>query len=114
MLMLEIIKDLISLIGWPFFTVLLGFVILIVELFVFGVLMLFTVLRIRKEMINMNRKMDRLVQLSEKKPETETGKEPQKESQKEPRKEPEIEQGKQPEAEYEKEHEKKKYRYKWK
>jgi hypothetical protein len=108
--MLEIIKDLIRLIGWPFFTVLLGFVILIVELFVFGVLMLFTVLRIRKEMINMNRKMDRLVQLSEKKPEKELQKEPEKESKKEPRKEPERELGKEPEEE----HEKKKYRYKWK
>jgi choline-glycine betaine transporter len=90
------LKDLATLIGLPFFTVLMGFFILAVELFVLG----------RKEMINLNRKMDQLVRLSEKKPE----KESEEESKKEPRKVPEEE----PEKEAEKEPEKKKFRYKWK
>ena len=100
------LKDLATLIGLPFFTVLMGFFILAVELFVLGVFVLFALWRVRKEMINLNRKMDQLVRLSEKKPE----KEPEEESKKEPRKVPEEE----PEKEAEKEPEKKKFRYKWK
>ena len=84
------LEALATLIGLPFFTVLMGFFILSVELFVLGVFMLFAVWRIRKEMIVMNRKIDLLVEL------------PDKESQKES------------EEELEKEPEKKKFRYKWK
>jgi FtsZ-interacting cell division protein ZipA len=84
----------------------MGFFILAVELFVLGVFVLFALWRVRKEMINLNRKMDQLVRLSEKKPE----KESEEESKKEPRKVPEEE----PEKEAEKEPEKKKFRYKWK
>ena len=96
------LKDLATLIGLPFFTVLMGFFILAVELFVLGVFVLFAVWRIRKEMINLNRKMDQMVRLSGKNSE----KEPEKESKKEPRKVPEEESEKEPE--------KKKFRYKWK
>jgi hypothetical protein len=100
--LISALEDLATLIGLPFFTVLMGFFILAVELFVLGVFVLFAVWRIRKEMINLNRKMDQLVRLSEKKPE----KESEEESEKEPRKVPEEEPKKEPE--------KKKYRYKWK
>jgi hypothetical protein len=100
--LISALEDLATLIGLPFFTVLMGFFILAVELFVLGVFVLFAVWRIRKEMINLNRKMDQLVRLSEKKPE----KESEEESEKEPRKVPEEEPEKEPE--------KKKYRYKWK
>ncbi len=96
------LEALATLIGLPFFTVLMGFFILSVELFVLGVFMLFAVWRIRKEMIYLNRKIDLLVELPEKEPEKESEKEPVKESQKESEKEPE------------KEPEKKKFRYKWK
>ena len=92
------LEDLATLIGLPFFTVLLGFFILALELLVFGVIILFAVCRIRKEMIDMNRKIDLLVQPPEKEPEKEPVKESPKESEKEPEKEPK----------------KKKYRYKWK
>ncbi len=88
------VKDLATLIGLPFFTVLLGFFILAVELFGLGVLMLFVVWRIRKEMIVMNRKIDLLVELPEKGPDKESQKESEEELEKEP--------------------EKKKFRYKWK
>ena len=96
--LIGVLKDLATLIGLPFFTVLLGFFILALELFVFGVIVLFAVCRIRKEMIDMNRKIDLLVELPEKEPEKEYEKGPDKES----------------EEELEKEPEKKKYRYKWK
>jgi hypothetical protein len=96
------LKDLSTLIGLPFFTVLMGFFVLAVELFGLGVLMLFVVCRIRKEMINMNRKIDLLVQLPEEEGEKEAEKRPDKESQKES------------EEELEKELGKKKFRYKWK
>jgi hypothetical protein len=102
MLILEITKDLISVIGWPFFIVLMGFFLLALELFVFGVIILFAVWRIRKEMINLNRKIDLLAQPHEKEPEKESEKGPNKEYQKES------------EEELEKEPEKKKFRYKWK
>lgn len=93
-----ILEYLTNLIGLPFFSVLMGFLILALELFVFGVIILFAVRRIRKEMIGMNRKIDILIHLAEKEP----AKKPVKESQIEPGKEPE------------KEPESKKYRYKWK
>ena len=93
-----ILEYLTNLIGLPFFSVLMGFLILALELFVFGVIILFAVRRIRKEMIGMNRKIDILIHLAEKEP----AKKPVKESQIEPGKEPE------------KETESKKYRYKWK
>ncbi len=96
------LEALATLIGLPFFTVLLGFFILAVEPFVLGVFMLFAVWRIRKEMIYLNRKIDLLVELPEKEPEKESEKGPDKESQKES------------EEELEKEPEKKKFRYKWK
>ncbi len=82
------VKDLATLIGLPFFTVLLGFFILSVELFGLGVFMLFVVLRIRKEMIDMNRKIDLLVQPPEKEPEKEPVKESPKESEEELENEP--------------------------
>jgi hypothetical protein len=88
------LKDLATLIGLPFFTVLLGFFILAVELFGLGVLMLFVVWRIRKEMIVMNRKIDLLVELPEKGPDKESQKESEEELEKDP--------------------EKRKFRYKWK
>jgi hypothetical protein len=100
------LKDLATLIGLPFFTVLMGFFVLAVELFGLGVLMLFVVCRIRKEMINMNRKIDLLIQLPEKEAEKGPDKESQKESGEELEKEPE----KQPDNKLKK----KKYRYKWK
>ena len=88
------LKDLATLIGLPFFSVLLGFFILMVELFGLGVLMLFVVWRIRKEMIVMNRKIDLLVELPEKGPDKESQKESEEELEKDP--------------------EKRKFRYKWK
>ena len=96
------LEALATLIGLPFFTVLMGFFILSVELFVLAVFMLFAVWRIRKEMIDMNRKIDLLVELPEKEPEKESEKGPDKESQKESEEVPEEEP------------EKKKFRYKWK
>jgi len=87
-------KDLANLTGLPFFIVLMGFFIVIVELFILGVIMLFAVWRIRKEIIDLNRKIDSFARSPEKEPE----------------KEPEGE----IEAASEKETEKKKYRYKWK
>jgi hypothetical protein len=99
--LIGVLEALATLIGLPFFTVLMGFFILTVELFVLGVFMLFAVWRIRKEMINMNRKIDLLVQSPEKEPEKEPVKESPKESEKEPEKQPDNEL------------KKKKYRYKW-
>ena len=87
-------KDLANLTGLPFFIVLMGFFIVILELFILGVIMLFAVWRIRKEIIDLNRKIDSFARSPEKEPE----------------KEPEGE----IEAASEKETEKKKYRYKWK
>lgn len=104
--LIRILKDLATLIGLPFFTVLMGFFILAVELFILGVFVLFAVWRIRKEMINLNRKIDLLAPPLEKGSEIECAKEPKKESGKESERELE----KKPE----KEPEKKKYRYKWK
>ena len=92
------LEALATLIGLPFFTVLMGFFILSVELFVLGVFILFAVWRIRKEMIYLNRKIDLLAQQHEKEPK----KEIEKEIEKEPEKKPENES------------EKKKFRYKWK
>ena len=92
------LEALATLIGLPFFTVLMGFFILSVELFVLGVFMLFAVWRIRKEMIYLNRKIDLLAQQHEKEPKNEIEKEIEKKPEKKPEKEPE----------------KKKFRYKWK
>jgi hypothetical protein len=99
---IDAFKDLATLIGLPFFTVLLAFFILIVELFVFGVLVLFAVWRMRKEMIDINRKIELLAKPPEKKPEKETTKEFEKKPEREIEEAPE------------KESEKKKYRYRWK
>ena len=104
------LEALATLIGLPFFTVLMGFFILSVELFVLGVFILFAVWRIRKEMINLNRKIDLLAPLLEKGSEIESAKEPKNELKKGSGKESERELEKKPE----KEPEKKKYRYKWK
>jgi hypothetical protein len=104
------LKDLATLIGLPFFTVLMGFFILAVELFVLGVFVLFALWRVRKEMINLNRKIDLLAPPLEKGSEIESAKEPKNEIKKESGKESERELEKKPE----KEPEKKKYRYKWK
>jgi hypothetical protein len=91
---IDAFKDLSRLTGLPFFIVLMGFFIVIVELFILGVIMLFAVWRIRKEMIDLNRKIDLLAQPPEKEPEKEPERELEEESEKEP--------------------EKKKYRYRWK
>jgi hypothetical protein len=96
------LEALATLIGLPFFTVLVGFFLLALELFVLAVIILLAVWRIRKEMIYLNRKIDLLVQPPEKEPEKEPVKESPKESEKETEKEPK------------KEPEKKKFRYKWK
>ena len=100
------LEALATLIGLPFFAVLMGFFILSVELFVLGVFMLFAVWRIRKEMIYLNRKIDLLAQQHEK--------EPKNEIEKESEKGPDKESQKESEEELEKEPEKKKFRYKWK
>ena len=97
-----LLEALATLIGLPFFTVLVGFFLLALELFVLGVIILFAVWRIRKEMIVMNRKIDLLVEQPEKEPVNESQKESEKELEKEPEKLPDNEL------------KKKKYRYKWK
>ena len=112
--LISALEDLATLIGLPFFTVLMGFFILAVELFVLGVFVLFAVWRIRKVMINLNRKIDLLAPLLEKGSEIESAIEPKNELKKESGKESERELEKKPEEEPEKEPEKKKYRYKWK
>jgi len=100
------LEALANLIGLPFFAVLMGFMLLSIELFVLTVFMLFAVWRIRKEMINMNRKIDLMVQPSAKGAEIEYEKGLETASGKDLRKETE----KQPDNEIKK----KKYRYKWK
>jgi ABC-type nickel/cobalt efflux system permease component RcnA len=95
-----------NLIGLPLLSVLMGFFILALELFVLGIIILFAVWRIRKEMIDMNRKIDLLAQA------------PQKEFKKEPSHKPDQELMKvsdnESEAHSEKVLKKKRYRYKWK
>jgi flagellar biosynthesis component FlhA len=99
-------KNLASLTGLPFFIVLMGFFIVTVELFLLGVIMLFAVWRIRKEIIDLNRKIDSFARPPEKEPEKEAEREIEAASEKESEKEIE--------AASEKETEKKKYSYKWK
>jgi hypothetical protein len=101
-----VLEALATLIGLPFFAVLVGFFFLAAELFVLGVIILIAVWRIRKEMINFNRKIDLLVEQPEKEP----GKEPVNESQKESEKDLVKEPEKLPDNDFKK----KKYRYKWK
>ena len=105
-----ILEFLANLIGLPFLSVLIGFVILAIELFLLGLLMLIGVWRIRKEMINLNRKMDLLTQMSENGSEVEPQKETEKEFGRESKNKIETE----TEASSDTELEKKKYRYKWK
>ena len=112
--LIRALKDLATLIGLPYFTVLMGFFILTVELFVLGVFVLFAVWRIRKEMINLNRKFDFLAQSMEKGSEIESAKEPKNELKKESGGEYDNEPENEPDKKPEKEPEKKKYRYKWK
>ena len=111
-------KDLASLTGLPFFIVLMGFIIVIVELFILGVIMLLAVWRIRKEIIDLNRKIDSFALPPEKEPEKEPEREIEGASEKKPEKEIEAasekESEKEIEEESEKEPEKKKYRYRWK
>ena len=83
-------KDLARLVGLPMFTVLIGFFILIIEIFIFGVLMLFELWRIKEKMIDLNCKTSLPVQSLQNEPENERGKE------------------------IENEPKKKKHRYKWK
>lgn len=104
------LEALATLIGLPFFSVLVGFFILSIELLVLGIFMLFTVLRIRKEMIVMNRKINLLARPFEKGAEIEFSKEPKNELKKESSQESEREPEKGPKNELKK----KKYRYKWK
>ena len=108
--LLRALEDLATLIGLPFFTVLMGFFILAAELFVLGVMVLFALWRVRKEMINLNRKIDLLFPPLKKGPEIESTKETQNELKKESGRGSERELEKKPE----KESENKKYRYKWK
>ena len=75
-----------------------------------GLLMLMAVWRIRKELINLNCKIDLLTQPSKIESEKETEKEPQKEFGQVSKNEVE----KEPEAQDDNELEKRKYRYKWK
>jgi hypothetical protein len=103
---IDAFKDLSRLTGLPFFIVLMGLFIVIVELFILGVIMLFAVWRIRKEIIDLNRKIDLLAQPPEKEPDKEPEREIEAASEKESEKE--IEEAS------EKETEKEKYRYKWK
>jgi hypothetical protein len=108
--LIGILEFLANLIGLPLLSVLICFFILALELFVLGIIFLFAVWRIRKEMIDMNRKIDLLAQP------------PQKESKKEPDHKPDQELMKvsdnesdnEPEAHSEKVLKKKRYRYKWK
>ena len=105
-----LLEFLTNLIGLPFLSVLIGFFILVVELFLLGLLMLMAVWRIRKELINLNCKIDLLTQPSKIESEKETEKEPQKEFGQDSKNELE----KEPEAQADNELEKGKYRYKWK
>jgi hypothetical protein len=91
---IDAFKDLARLTGLPFFIVLMSLFIVIVELFILGVIMLFAVWRIRREMIDLNRKIDLLAQPPEKEPEKEPDREIEEASEKEP--------------------ERKQYRYRWK
>jgi hypothetical protein len=105
-----ILKFLANLIGLPFLSVLIGFFILSVELFLLAFLMLLAVWRIRKEMINLNRKIEVLSHPPENGSEIETDKETEKGFGKESKNEIEKEIEAQPGHELGK----KKYRYKWK
>ena len=78
----------------PCYQSLMGFFIVIVELFILGVITLFAMRRIRKELIGLNRKIDLFAQPSEQRPE----KGPERKSEELSEKDPE----------------KKKYRYRWK
>lgn len=106
--LIGILEFLANLIGLPFLSVLIGFFILSVELFLLGLLMLLAVWRIRKEMINLNRKIELLSHSPENGFEIEPGKETKQEFEKEAKNEIETE------AQPDKELVKKKYRYKWK
>ena len=108
--LIGILEFLANLIGLPFLSVLIGFFILSVELFLLGLLMLLAVWRIRKEMINLNRKIELLSHPPENGLEIEPNKETNKEFGKETKKEIEKETDAQPDNELGK----KKYRYKWK
>jgi hypothetical protein len=108
--LIGILEFLANLIGLPFLSVLIGFFILSVELFLLGLLMLLAVWRIRKEMINLNRKIELLSHPPENGSKIEHDKEIEEEFGKETRNEIKKETEAQPDNELGK----KKYRYKWK
>ena len=108
--LIRLLEAFATLIGLPFFTVLMGFFILAVELFLLGVFVLFAVWRIRKEMIHVNRKIDLLVETSAQ----ESEKKAEKDSVNKSPKESEEEFEKEPQNRSDDKLKKKKYRYKWK